>query len=250
MGLRNGSGFDQLNTNNSASLPTFLLLATLGFEPDASVVSDPPGGMSFDFGDLKLKAAHCIDREFQPVVLFSGVLTRARTTTMVSFRLPRRLDSQEMGKAWLVWCLDNELREVYRPVTPTPWLDEGRCSFHLLPWVQSMEAYEARPKCMVERKWARLALNDLEKQLVGITDDAIVRFGFDGSVLIIQCGEKTIALPAEGEPWPSQLAIGVEKLRRLPKRLMRDRIEISVWDETLRIDRRLYRDAKALQSAS
>ena len=64
--------------------------------------------------------------------------------------------------------------------------------------------------------------------------------GFEDGVLSIQGAGKMIVLPAEGMSWPRQVTIPAANLRRLPKRLMREQISVSVWDLCLWIDRYSY----------
>ena len=85
----------------------------------------------------------------------------------------------------------------------------GRQHFDTLPWERGRAAYKARPLCIVEREWARVALKKLRQVLSKVGDDAIVSFQFDGKVLIIQCAEQTVPLPAEGAAWSSQFNLTV-----------------------------------------
>lgn len=88
------------------SLPTWDVLLSLGFIRDQNVFSDDPGGVSLDFGNFMLSAAHVLNRWFQPIVLLSGVFTTPRTISEVICEMPLEVESREQGVAWITWCLD------------------------------------------------------------------------------------------------------------------------------------------------
>jgi hypothetical protein len=115
------------------------------------------------------------------------------------------------------------------------WLAEGRSHKNLLPWVSDLVAYRARPQCVVDREWMRLALKALAEMLALVADEEAVVFAFDEAVLTIRCSGKVVPLVAEGEPWPVRYAVAAGKRRQLPKRLMKSRIGVSVWDSNLEI---------------
>jgi len=110
----------------------------------------------------------------------------------------------------------------------------------LLPWVRELAEYNARPSCVVERKWLRLALTTLAEHLPSVADEADVVFGFDGSVLSIRCDGKVIALAGEGSPWRVRFELAASALRRLPKRLARDHFSLSIWESRLTLGSRVY----------
>jgi hypothetical protein len=80
-----------------------------------------------------------------------------------------------------------------------------------------------------------LAVNTLAKYISALSDDADVAFSFDGSVLSIRCDGKVVALAGEGVPWTVRFKVLAGSLRQLPKRLMRDTIEIAIWESRLSI---------------
>lgn len=59
---------------DEATIPTWELLPSLGFQPDDTVVySDVHPGLSFDFGNFKLSASCLMNMSFVEVVLFTGI---------------------------------------------------------------------------------------------------------------------------------------------------------------------------------
>jgi hypothetical protein len=116
------------------------------------------------------------------------------------------------------------------------WIEEGRQNRRLLPWVMSQAEYDARPRCTVHRDWLRLALKTLSEHLASLPDRAIVVFSFAGCVFYIRCDERVIAFPGEGLPWTVCFRVEAKTLRKRPKRLMREYIDVSVWESRIRFD--------------
>jgi hypothetical protein len=175
------------------------------------------------------------------VVLLTGAIVTERSICEVECELPPEVESAEQGIAWVAWCLDNAAGGRFEPAAAPAWLAEGRQHLHLLPWERESAAYAARPHCVVQRDWARVALKALGEQLTTVDDEVPVTFGFDGNVLTISCAGKISPMPAEGSPWTQPYSIGAGALRSLPKRLMSYSIQFSVWDAVLTIGNRCYR---------
>jgi hypothetical protein len=174
-----------------------------------------------------------------PVVHLSGVLSPSnRTSAMVSHDLPSELESYEQGLAFLTYYLRRHVRHLSKV---PDWLHEGAHHQHLLPWERERAAYRARPYCIIQRDWLRVAFKTLAKQLATISDDATVTFEFDGSALIIRCAAKVIPMAGEGDPWPRSYSVKAGSIRELPTRLMQQNVEISVWERSLVLGNRRYR---------
>jgi hypothetical protein len=226
----------------TASIAIWNTLQDFGFAPDESVMSDVRPGLSFDFGNFTLCASAVMGKWFQPVVLFTGVLTTPRTMAEICFEIPRSPMAKELVAAWIVWHLDrNSDSGRFTPKREPDWLELGRQNQHQLPWEIARAAYAARPHCTVNRAVLRLALNTLAKNLMEADASAPVIVAFDGRVLsFLCCGVETL-MGATGEAWPHQYCALAKTLReRLPKRLMRPLVEVGVWESRLRIGRCLY----------
>jgi hypothetical protein len=231
--------------NEVAFIDHWNLLSDLGFVSDPTVISDEKPGLSFNFGNFKLSAGCVMNMSFEEVVLFTGVLVRPRSLAKVWFEMPRRVASREQCAAWIVWNLDRaEYGSIFYPEREVDWVTEGRQNQNLLPWVVELAAYQARPLCRVKREWLRVALKTLADNLATVSDETAVKLGFNDGVLMIRCGGKVVALPGEGLPWPKYYTILAGTLRHLPKRLMRERIEVSVWNEQLTIGRWAFAGVK------
>jgi hypothetical protein len=214
-----------------ATIPTWDLLRCLGFQSDSAVISDVSPGLSFDFGNLKLSASCVWSPRSGEVILFSGIVSTPRTLGEVDFELPRRIKSLKRCAAWIVWNLDQHL--AFKQTCHIDWVEEARQNKSLLPWVRSMAEYNARPQCLVQRDWFRLALKGLRQQLSSLPDQEAIAFSFDGSVLFIRCCDKVIALPGEGVSWAVGFRVAAEKLRRLPKRFRHEQVDVSIWQSRI-----------------
>jgi hypothetical protein len=226
---------------DEATVPTMDSLRCLGFQSDPAVISTGGPGLSFDFGNLRLSASCCRHLRAAEIVLFTGALLTPRTLGQVLFEMPRRVKSLKQCAAWIVWNLDQHAdHRVFKPARHVGWVEEGRNSQKLLPWVMSMAEYSARPQCSVQRDWLRLALKTLGEYLAALSDNSSIVFSFDGSVLTIRFDKKVIALPGEGSPWTVRFRVEARTLRRLPKRLMREDIGVSIWESRITLGNWTY----------
>lgn len=217
------------------------MLVSIGFEPDPSTPSDPPGALKKRFGSLELSAIHCIGPRFSPIVKLGGVLGTTRSITEVSFEMPQQVDSAEQGMAWMAWHLDNQLGARSPALEHELWLETARASVHLLPWVQQTKAYESRPMCRIPKELAKPAFHRLSEYLVNVPDDANARLRFDGGAFSVRVAEHLTILPAEGTPWESEYVIPAVRLQELPRRWANRPVVIDVWEGDLRIGNRVYR---------
>lgn len=243
--------------NNAATTATWDVLREFGFEPDSAVISDVVPGLRFDFGNFKLSASVVMGKAFQPVVLFTGVLSAPRTLAEVSFEIPQGLRQEEMA-AWITWNLDRVApNRRFVPQQEAAWLDLGRQHQHLLPWeiaraerAERDAAYAARPHCSVSRSVLRLALKSLEESFAQADISESVIISFDGRVLSFECHGVASTLVGNGNAWPSQYSVPVIALRdSLPKRLMRPTVEVGIWKSMLEIDRTRCRGAGEVQQS-
>jgi hypothetical protein len=226
---------------DEATFPTMDSLCCLGFQPDPTVVSDECPGLSFDFGNLTLHASCCRNLRAAEMVFFTGVLSTPRSLAEVLFEMPRRVKSIKQCAAWIIWNLDQHAdHRVFRPARHVGWVEEGRKNQRFLPWVMSTAEYSARPQCLVQRPWLRLALTTLGEYIAALSDDASIVFSFDGSVLTIRLDKKVIALPGEGSSWTVSFRVEAGTLRRLPKRLTREDIGVYIWGSHITLGNYTY----------
>jgi len=226
---------------NEATVSTMDSLRYLGFQPNSRVISDDYPGLTFDFGNVTLRASNCLNLRCVEVVLITGVLSSPDSLADVFFEMPREVKSLKQCAAWIVWNLDHNADDrVFKPARHVAWVEDGRKNQRLLPWVMSRAEYNVRPQCMVQRDWLRLALKTLREYLASFPDDAGIVFSFDGSVFSIRFEKKVIALPGKGSPWAVRFRVEARTLRRLPKRLMHEDIGVSIWESRITLGNCTY----------
>ena len=203
--------------------------------------SDILPGLSLDLGNLKLLAVAVTTRHSGAIVLISGLHGEKDAITQIDFELPRRMESAKQCAAWFVWCLDQHFGPAgFRAARNFEWMVEGKLNRRLLPWVLAQAEYEARPACTVRRDWLRLALKDVRKHLAHSPGDASVDFTFDGLIFSIRCHEKVMAFRAEGKPWTVSFRVPASSLQTPPRRMMRECVDISIWDSRINFDSTRY----------
>jgi hypothetical protein len=239
--------------NGGQIISTWEVLQELGFQPDPNVYSDVRPGLSFDFGNFVLTASCVMNLRFAAVVLFGGCLVSPRSISEVAFEMPRRIACRDICAAWIVWHLDGHAGGMFVPAREVPWVIEGRLCKRLLPWViqreelrREHERYLARPSCSVQREWIKLGLRSLAKILEDQPDQGEVRIEFDGRVLRFVCAGNIIPMSASGPAWSVNHVLPVASLRILPKRLMCESVDVSIWEERLIIDRHGFAGVHAI----
>jgi hypothetical protein len=145
------------------------VLGRLGFLREDA---DEDADYVFDCGNLRLKAVECIGKAFRPVFFCTGIYRTHRTIDQITIELPLRLDSFELGAALIA----HRLGKSFTPSAPIPWLEDARANRHLLPWVREREVYDARPICLIEREWFRVARKKLQSLAEDATEDDLVTF--------------------------------------------------------------------------
>ena len=86
----------------------------------------------------------------------------------------------------------------------------------------------------------QLGTNRLSVAVGTTIANAGIVFRFDGSVLSIPLNKPVIALLAEGAPWAVCLRVEARTLRRLPRRLMREDIGVSIWESRITLGNHKY----------
>lgn len=215
------------------AIETLEALKHLGFAPDASALSYGGETLSYDFGNLTLSARQTMNRHFAEIISVSGIYSSLRTLAEVEIQLPLRVASVQQCAAFIAWGIDNQVSRKFVPLAPARWLDEGRDSFDLLPWVKEQKLYNERPRCTVGRDWLKLALRDLRSLLPQLDENESIFLTFRDETLTIRTPSKLLALPATGQDWKSRYEITAVNLRDLPKRLNNPQVEVSVWNNHL-----------------
>ena len=110
--------------SHEATISTMDVLRSMVFQHDPGVISDESPGLSFDFGNLALRASRCLNLSCVEVVLFTGVLSSPRSLGDVFFEMPRKVKSLKQCAAWIVWNLDqNAGHGPYHPIRHVDWIE-------------------------------------------------------------------------------------------------------------------------------
>lgn len=213
-----------------------MILREFGFAPDPAIVSDPPGGLRYDLGPLRLRAGVC-QAPFGPTVQVWGVLATGRSVAEVNLQLPQNLSSPELAAALLSYHLDRISGPEAAGALVAPWLTLGRQNQDLLPWEVERVARELLPRCMVRRDWMKLAIRDFRAALPADSPEDVVRISFDGEVLRLTATGYRGIVPAEGRAWIEQYAVRTADLDGLPRRWP-DPVWLEYDDGRLRLGRR------------
>ena len=227
----------------SDEYPTLDALVALGFEHREPIFGMKTVGYRFHYLDLEASAS--ISMYFRPDVLLSGVLDTGRTLSQIKHHLPGDLGTPQEAAAWVSYILKSDRSDL----EPLPaWFLEGERHWDLVPAVREEQAsqerleayraaYEASPKCFIDREYARPLRRKLQAALSEIVGKAEMTFNFDGRVLSIALGSAVYEVVASGKSWPCSYPITVSSETRLPPRFTSATVEVNVFEDYLRLDR-------------
>ena len=219
----------------SGQYPTLDALVALGFEH-----REPEFGMEavgYRFRYLDLKASATISMYFRPDVLLSGVLNTGRTLSQIEHHLSGDLGTPQEAAAWVSYVLKSDRSDL----EPLPaWFLEGDRHWDLVPPArekqairESLQAYQASPKCSIDREYARPLRRKLQAALSEIAREAEMTFNFDGRVLSIGLCGLVHEVVASGESWPSSYQVTVSSKMRMPARFTSSTVEVNVFEDNL-----------------
>ena len=228
----------------SGSCPTLDSLVALGFEL-------VPGGTAetvrYEFQNFELNASSVMWWTGQMVNL-SGHGNTGRSLLVIdpgdlssAKMIPNDLGNAEAA-AWVSFILQPWRNEL----GPLPdWFIEGERHWELVPpareqlaYKERQRAYEASPKCFIDRDYARPLRRNLVDEISLLDDDADeMTFSFDGRVLSIEVSGRLYEVLASGEGWQSSYKVAVSRGSKLPARFMSWRVEVLVMEGYLRFDR-------------
>ena len=221
--------------------PTLSNLLLLGFERRASEFGMETVGYRFQF--LDLTASEGLNKYFREVVFLGGVLNTVRSKALIDSELPVDLDTPEAAAAWASYALQSHRGEL----EPLPdWMLYGELNRDQLPWVRKQREFEARPRCYINRDYARVFRRALQRSIAELEDEAVVRIDFDGCVLTARLNGSTHGVDAEGEAWPHPFEIAVSSETQLPSRFMAPRVEVSYYDGVVHFGRDSYNAEEAV----
>lgn len=171
------------------------------------------------------------------VVLLTGVVITNTSAELVEGQIPPDLGSPLEAAAWVSYILGSDRRKL----EPLPdWFVEGEGHWDLIPHVRERREYEARPKCYIERDYARPLRRKLLEELSYPTGEAEMTFSFDGGVLSIVHRNNVHRVVAAGDNWPCSYRVTVAPEAKLPTRFNRPTVEVSVFKGYVLFDERYF----------
>ena len=234
--------------------PTLETLLELGFEdrpPVTQVASSslwmvpkrlrsPLTSVCYRFSHLDLVACPEMNTFGQYVVLLRGVVETRRTLSFVEGEIPPDLGSALEAAAWVSYALRSDRSEL----EPLPdWFVEGERHWDLvaparveLAARERQRAYEACPKCFIDRDYARPLRRNLLEEISGLAGETEMTFRFDGRVLSIVFCDRVDEVIASGDIWPSSYEVVVSPETTLPARFMSSTVVVGVFEGYVCLD--------------
>ena len=215
----------------SSSCPTIKSLIALGFEHRDSVSGSETVG--YKFVHLDMIASEVTNLYGRQIVYLTGLFKTAREIGDVDSQIPNDLGSALETAAWVSYSL----RSYRSDIQPLPdWFVQGERSWDLIPFVAEQRAYQARPKCFIDRNYARPLRRNLLEEISMLAGETEMTFGFDGRVLSIDLCGRLHEVIALGESWASSYQVIVSPETTLPARFMDSMVEVSVFEDYLLLD--------------
>ena len=128
--------------------------------------------------------------------------------------------------------------------TPPDWFVEGERHWDLVTpareEIASRErrrAYEASPKCYIDRDYARPLRRNLQEEISWLDDESTMTISFDGRVLSVDFCDRVHEVVASGDAWPSSYRVVVSPETKLPVRFTSSSVGVSVFDGHVRLAR-------------
>ena len=216
----------------SGPCPTIDSLIALGFEP-----RETQSGLDqfcYRFPNLDLVAGHVMNRYARYVVLLTGVIETARTLAIIETQIPPDLGSASEAAAWVSYALKSHRSQL----EPLPgWFVQGERHWDLVLPAQmereareKQQAYEACPKCYIDRDYARPLRHNLLEEFSWLAGATEMTFKFDGRVLSMDLGGRVHEVIASGDSWPSSYQVIVSPETTLPARFTSPTVVVSVFE--------------------
>ena len=150
--------------------------------------------------------------------------------------IPNDLGNTSEAAAWVSFMLQHWRKNL----GPLPhWFVEGERHWDLVPpartqlaYRERQRAYEASPKCFIDRDYARPLRRNLTEEISWLEEGKGVEmtFSFDGRVLNIDSGRREHEVLATGNCWPTSYRVVVTPDSKLPPRFERGWVEVCAFE--------------------
>ena len=218
--------------------PTLASLVALGFKREAGGAAET---VRYEFKNFQLSASSVWWWTGRMVNL-SGHGYMGRKLLVMDGDLwsapmiPNDLGDISEAAAWVSFMLQHWRKDL----GPLPdWFVEGERHWDLVPparaqlaYRERQRAYEASPKCIIDRDYARPLRRNLTEEISWLEEGEVVEmtFSFDGRVLTINSGRHTHEVLAKGERWPTSYRTVVTPDSKLPPRFEREWVEVCAFE--------------------
>ena len=192
-------------------------------------------GVGYRFAHLDLEAVPVTNPYARDVVLLTGVVRTGRSVGYVESQIPTDLGSALEAAAWVSYAL-NSYRDDLEPLPD--WFVAGESRWDLIPHVRELREYNARPKCYINRDYARPLRRTLSAEISELTVEAEMTFSFDGRILSIALLDRVHEVIASGDSWTSSYRVIVTQEATLPARFKSTAVEVGVFNGYLLFDGR------------
>ena len=142
--------------------------------------------------------------------------------------------------AWVSYALRSHRSDL----EPLPdWFLEGERHWDLVaPAREEMaagerwRAYEASPKCHIDRDYARPLRRNLQEEISWLDSEAPMTFRFDGRVLSVDFCDHTHEVVASGDSWPSAYQVIVSPETAWPPRFKSWSVTLCMFEGFVHFD--------------
>ena len=215
--------------------PTLASLVELGFKREAG---NPAETVRYEFENFHLGASS-VWWWTGRMVMLSGWGSTRRTLSVMdpgSKMIPNDLGDIWEAAAWVSFMLQHWRKDL--GALPD-WFVEGERHWDLVPparaqlaYRERQRAYEASPKCMIDRDYARPLRRNLTEEIsrLGEGEGVEMIFSFDGRVLTIDSSRYEHEVLATGDPWPTSYRTVVTPDSKLPPRFEREWVEVCAFE--------------------
>ena len=195
----------------------------------------------YEFAAFDLFCSHTMSMFMRTTVRVHGVIYTGRTLDEIDGEIPDNFEDPLEASAWVSYVLRPHREEL----GPLPdWFVEGERNSYLVAralegpaaW-ERRQAYEASPKCYIDRDYARPLRRNLQAEISWLKDEAAITISFDGRVLSIDFCGRVYEVVASGEKWPSSYRVIVSPEAKLPARFTYWKVEVNVFEGDVRFDR-------------
>ena len=226
--------------------PTLNSLVALGFKRVAGGAAET---VRYEFKNFQLNASSVMWWTGRMVMLGGSGNTGRKLLVMdpgdlsSAKMIPNDLGSAEAA-AWVSFMLQPWRNDL----GPLPdWFVEGERHWDLVPpareqlaYKERQRAYQASPKCIIDRDYARPLRRNLTEDISWLEEgeELEMTFSFDGRVLTIDSGARRVhEVVASGDSWPTSYRAVVTPDSKLPARFETYWVEVSVFEGHLCWDR-------------